>query len=204
MTDLTTEGWTIDETGHPLGTLVDRRTVRYERSYPVSMDRLWRAIVDEKELGRWWIPLPCRLEARLGGRFWFGSERDEVMSGVVIDLEPGRRMLLAFRNGSGAHFGLQPGEDDARLTFTHWLPAGFVPEPIPGAGWAAEWTAQPGGPGSYPPALAACWHGSLYGLAFHLGAPRPARNPSTDAGAPFPVEWYGPYLAEFSDRMPEW
>src|SRR5215212_2837579 len=141
--------WLIEEARHPLGRLVDRRTMRYERLYPAPIESVWDAIVDEEQLGAWWILRPCKLAPKLGGHFWFGDEADEVMSGVVIDFDPGRRIVFAFWNSTGAIFTVEPAGDGTALNYTHWLNASFT---LPQDAKDAEvrrWNYQPGGPGTY-------------------------------------------------------
>jgi RNA polymerase sigma factor (sigma-70 family) len=175
------------------GRLVDRRTIRYDRSYRAGVGAVWDALVGDLDgghpacdeatsrtsaLGAWFIPIPTHLEACVGGRFWFGDESEEVLAGVVIGLVPQRELVLLFRNGSGAMFELAANRDHANLVYTHWMPTGFtLPQDRPDNGVDLSntdnfaWNHQPLGPGSYQPALAACWHGSLLGLAAYLGDP---------------------------------
>ena len=60
MIHRTETSWSIEESRHPLGRMVDRRTMRYERVYPVRVDRVWEAITDEKQLGTWYIGMKSR------------------------------------------------------------------------------------------------------------------------------------------------
>jgi uncharacterized protein YndB with AHSA1/START domain len=196
--------WAIDEARHPLGRMVDRRTMRYERVYPVPVERVWEAISDEKQLGAWYIPLPAELDPTVGGHFWFGDEADTVMSGVVIDLDPGRRIVLAFRNGTGASFTVAPAGGGTSLTYTHWLHPSFE---LPQDGeneWTCQWNYQPGGPGTYQPALAACWHGSLCALDHHLGGQWPEGREREANPAPFPVELFPRYRDLIVTTLPDW
>jgi uncharacterized protein YndB with AHSA1/START domain len=204
MAHPTAVNWLIDASRHPLGRLVDRRTIRYERIYPVSVERLWDALIDEKQLESWYIHLPTRLDRKLGGHFWFGDEADEVMSGVVTDLDPGHRLLLAFRNSTGALFTLEPGGDGTALTYTHWLHAGFTLPQDADDEETRRWNYQPGGPGTYQPALAACWHGSLCALDHHLGGRWPDGPPASRPGGMFPETWYAPYCDLFVSTLPDW
>ena len=226
MPSITPVAWQIDPAAHPLGELVDRRTIRFVRRYPVHCDILWDAIVgqlapgaappwadggDDRRaaLGAWFIPIPTHLEARLGGRFWFGDPDDEVMSGTVVGFDPGRQVLLSNRNGSGQQFQVASSGDESTLVFTHWLPPGFaLPQDRPDDGVDLHrtdnyaWNHQPGGPGSYQPALAACWHGSLYNLGAYLGGTtsdtRAAESDLDDA------DLYTRYCSSFTETMPEW
>ena len=172
MTDTRTRIY--DPTIHPMGRLVDRRTMRWERVFPVDRSELWDAIVDADKLGSWWNPFTCTLDARVGGHFHFSDDPDTDLQGTVIDFEPGRRIVFSFTNGSGAIFDVSAEDRGrARLVYTHWLPAGFALPQDPEDEFAREWNYQPGGPGLYPPQLAAAYHGSLGALDLLLGAAPP-------------------------------
>jgi RNA polymerase sigma factor (sigma-70 family) len=201
------------------GRLVDRRTIRYDRSYPVPVRAVWDAFVGDLDashpacdeatartsaLGAWFIPIPTHFEACVGGRFWFGDETDEVLAGVVIGLVPERELVLLFRNGSGAMFQLAKNGDHTDVAYTHWMPTGFtLPQDRPDSGVDLSntdnfaWNHQPLGPGTYQPALAACWHGSMLGLAAYLGDSDP--RDEFDATA-----LYERYRDEFVASPPVW
>ena len=212
--------WIIDEQRHPVGELVDRRTVRFERRFPVPPSAVWNAIVGElgeeappwarwpsghggAALGAWLVPRPATLEPRVGGRFWFGSEEDDSLSGVVIDLDPERRIVLSFRNGSGIVFGVESAVNETRLVFTHWLPAGWdLSGSTNDSASEVDWNYQVGGPGGYQPGLAACWHGSLCALDEFLGGswPEGVTGPIPN----FPERVFGRYRESFDATEPTW
>jgi uncharacterized protein YndB with AHSA1/START domain len=204
MTHPDAASWLIEESRHPLGRMVDRRTMRYERVYPVPPQRAWEAVTDEKQLAAWFILVPVKFDPTLGGHFSFGDAANPDMSGVVIDLDPGRRTVLAFRNGTGAIFTLASADGGTALTYTHWLHPGFeLPQEGDDEG-ARQWNYQPGGPGTYQPALAACWHGSLCALDHHLGGQWPEGRPMAAAPAPFPVELFPRYCDLVRATLPDW
>ena len=101
-----------------LGSFVERDgrpAVRFERTYPHPVDRVWRAVSDPAELIRW-FPSAVELEPRAGGAVRFsGDPYSEGSSGVVLAWEPPRR--LAFTWGEDElHLELEPaGEGGCRL-----------------------------------------------------------------------------------------
>ena len=50
-----------------LARFIDRFTVEYVRTYPHPIERVWQAITDPAEFGRWFIR--GRLELRAGGEY---------------------------------------------------------------------------------------------------------------------------------------
>lgn len=219
----TASAWTIDAEAHPLGELVDRRTVRYERKLHGPPSVVWEAIVGElgpeeaptwvpegqptAAIGAWFIPVDAHLEPTLGGRFWFGDD-DEVLAGVVVAVDDGREIVMSYRNGSGQIFKITPDGDGTSLTFTHWLPAGFtLPQDRPDTGVDLgrtdnfAWNYQPGGPGSYQPALATAWHGSLLNLEIFIGGSLPEPHVGNE---PWAEDLYARYCERFIETMPVW
>jgi activator of HSP90 ATPase len=66
----------------------------------------------------------ARLEAKVGGRF---EHYDGSLSGVVVDLDPGRRIVLAWRSSgwperhySIAEFDLKPVAGGTKLVFSQY------------------------------------------------------------------------------------
>jgi uncharacterized protein YndB with AHSA1/START domain len=105
--------------------------------------RVWRALTDPADLSRW-MALVASLEPREGGRFRFegsGSTHAEQFGGgqyaegVVVALEPERRLELAYRVPkfeAGSHptlvaWGLTPEGDGTRLELAH---VGFDIDPV--------------------------------------------------------------------------
>jgi uncharacterized protein YndB with AHSA1/START domain len=87
-----TDRTAFDHSQHGLiGKLDDDRVyVAYERQLPHSIDKVWRAITDAKELNRWFPGVT--LEPEQGGKFeiWFGGECEGPahISGNVIEFSP--------------------------------------------------------------------------------------------------------------------
>ena len=187
----------FDPALHPMGELVDRRTMRWERLFPVPQSHVWDAVVNPDKLGSWWNPFTCYLDARVGGRFQFSDDPGTVLQGTIIDFEPDRRIVFSFDNGSGAIFDVAPvDEGSTRFIYTSWMPPGFDLPQDPDDEWAREWNYQPGGPGTYQPMLAAAYHGSICALDLLLGAAPP---PGFTGEAPCKDE----YHALFEGQLPK-
>ncbi len=98
-----------------------RPALRFERSIPHSVERVWRAISDPDEL-RQWFPAAVEYEPRAGAAmtFTFDEPGGSPMEGEVIELEPPR--LFAFDwSGDELRFELEPAGEGCRLLFTHFL-----------------------------------------------------------------------------------
>jgi len=71
-----------------------RPTVRIERRYPHSIDRVWRAVTEPEHLGAW-FPSPVELELRPGGAMRFAAfEEGEGGTGQVVTVEPPHRFVF--------------------------------------------------------------------------------------------------------------
>jgi len=97
-----------------------RPAVRFERTYPHPIDRVWSAISEPDEL-RHWFPSAVEIDGRAGGAVEFSGDPNLVDSrGTVLVYEPPRR--LAFTWGRDElHFELEPDGDGCRLTLTNVL-----------------------------------------------------------------------------------
>lgn len=83
-----------------------RPAVRFERTYPHAVERVWRAVTDESELPRW-FPSVVHYEARVGGRIAFSDDPYAVNTeGAVLVWEPPHRFCFGW------------GDDELRLTLT--------------------------------------------------------------------------------------
>jgi uncharacterized protein YndB with AHSA1/START domain len=107
-----------------LGTYLEqdgRPAVRFERTFPHPVERVWAAITEPGELVRW-FPSAVELEPRAGGSVRFsGDPYAEGSSGVVLAWEPPHR--LAFSWGPDElHFTLEDaGEGGCRLVLVNVL-----------------------------------------------------------------------------------
>ena len=102
-------------------TIGGKPAVRFERRYPHSVDRVWRAVTEPEELGHWFTAT-VEVDLRDGGamRFTFPDGEMEPTDGRVIELDPPRR--FAFRWGEEKlRIELEPDGEGCRLRFTHLL-----------------------------------------------------------------------------------
>jgi uncharacterized protein YndB with AHSA1/START domain len=165
----------------PFGTFVDKHTLRFDIVYPHPAKRVWAAITEPDQVARWFLPL--ELEARVGGRFVMPRDdgRPPRGTGTVAAFEDGRLLELQFEEGE-THFGqgcvvrfeLADRADGCLVSFIHRLSADVTYPQRP--------SAQPGGPGTFPPGTAAGWHGFADGLGRLLhGRPGALYDESDDA-----------------------
>ena len=102
-------------------TIDGKAAVRFERRYPHSVDRVWRAVTEPEELGHW-FPAAVEVDLSEGGamRFTFPGGEMEPTDGRVIALDPPRR--FAFRWGEEElRIELEPDGEGCRLRFTHLI-----------------------------------------------------------------------------------
>src|SRR4051794_30107419 len=85
-----------------LGTYVEldgRPAVRFDRTFPHPVDRVWRAVTEPAELVRW-FPSAVRLEPRVGGTVTFsGDPYSEGSTGTVLAYEPPARPSFTWGPG---------------------------------------------------------------------------------------------------------
>ena len=104
-------------------TLDGRPALRFERHLDHPLERVWRAVTEPAELGRWFVVAEVPWTPREGEEFEAGGE-----SGRITALEPPR--LLAWTWGPERYsFELSPEGDGCVLVFTH------VFNPELGPGW---------------------------------------------------------------------
>jgi uncharacterized protein YndB with AHSA1/START domain len=126
MIDMTDLGTYIEHNGRP--------AVRFVRTYPHPIDRLWSAITDTNELSHW-FPSTVRIELRAGGTVDFsGDPYMDDSKGTVLACDPPRMLAFSW-GGDELHFTLDSvGEGQCRLTFINVLEARNTAARN-GAGW---------------------------------------------------------------------
>ncbi|MDX6285740.1 MAG: hypothetical protein QOG53_1225 [Frankiales bacterium] len=121
-----------------LGTYVEhdgRPAVRFVRTYPHPIERVWAAVTDPDELSHW-FPSRAEIELHIGGTVTFsGDPNTDDTKGTILVCQPPQR--LAFTWGEDElHFELEPvGSGHCRLTLTNVLHEGNT-----AARNAAGWT----------------------------------------------------------------
>jgi uncharacterized protein YndB with AHSA1/START domain len=107
-----------------LGTYVERDgrpAVRFVRTYPHPIERVWAAITELDELRRW-FPSAARIELRAGGLITFsGDPYMEDSTGAVLACDPPRTLAFSW-GGDELHYDLEALADGScRLTFVNVL-----------------------------------------------------------------------------------
>jgi uncharacterized protein YndB with AHSA1/START domain len=149
-----------------LAIFADRLTMRHERIYPHTIERVWEAVSTTEHLDVWLLPA-SQVERRLGGScsFSWGGPVGASMSGTVTIFEP----MTAIRyelDGGYIHFALERIDDETtRLTFIqHFLPGA-------GLGAGGDWPGsdQPAGADTpWRPGFVAGFHAFLDQLGMYL------------------------------------
>lgn len=104
-------------TGDPFFARDGRPTVRIERHYPHSIDKVWRAVTTAEHLAAW-FPAPVEIDLRVGGAMVFSGSTGDAVGGTVEALHPAR--LLAFSWGADRlMFELTPADGGTSLALTH-------------------------------------------------------------------------------------
>jgi uncharacterized protein YndB with AHSA1/START domain len=106
------------------GTYVEhdgRPAVRFVRTYPHSIDRVWAAVTSPDELRRW-FPARVAVDLREGGTITFsGDPHTEDRSGTVLACDPPRRLAFTWADDE-LHFELEPlGDGQCRFTLINVL-----------------------------------------------------------------------------------
>jgi len=111
-------------------------TIRFERHSRHRPARLWRAISESEEVGRW-MARPAQIDLRVGGDYFvdFGAPQGSNLDGVIVRFVPER--LLCFVWGmSVLEWQLEPSDGGCLYRFVHHGqgPPDADTEDIP-AGW---------------------------------------------------------------------
>lgn len=89
-----------------------RPAVRFIRTYPHPVDRVWAAVTTPDELRRW-FPSEVEIDLRAGGMVSFtGDPHAEDRKGAVLACDPPRRLAFTW-GGNELRFELEPAGPDA-------------------------------------------------------------------------------------------
>jgi uncharacterized protein YndB with AHSA1/START domain len=107
-----------------LGTYLEydgRPAVRFERTYPHPIDRVWAAVSTPVGLAGW-FPSKVDIEPRAGGTIAFsGDPNVDDATGVVLAFDPLKRLAFTWGNDE-LHFELEPvGRSTCRLVLINVL-----------------------------------------------------------------------------------
>lgn len=121
-----------------LGTIVDDRTVRFERVLPAPVARVWWFLTDPEGMSGWLTD--GELQPHPGGRLELRWEQGEVERGEVTRWEPERVLEYTWTlsgEPSRVRYELTPHGDGTLLVLTHTR---LQPKSL--AGYAAGWDAH--------------------------------------------------------------
>ena len=147
-----------------LARFIDRWTIEYDRIYPHPIDRVWRAVTDQGEVGRWFFG-PALIDPRVGGAYSLGAPKID-FKGVIAAFQPPRFVRYA-----GPHpgpesyweFRLEEAGAGTRMVFVQRITPGFWTNPH---NWPADPPEHPAGEGNpWRPGTLSGWHGAFD----HLG-----------------------------------
>lgn len=100
-----------------------RPAVRFVRTYPHPVERVWAAVTEPDELSRW-FPARAEIDLYAGGSVTFtGDPYTEDRKGTVLACDPPRRLAFTW-GGDELRFELEPagpGADHCRLTLINLL-----------------------------------------------------------------------------------
>jgi uncharacterized protein YndB with AHSA1/START domain len=100
-----------------------RYRLRFERLLAAAPDRVWAALTDPAELGRWFGP--AEVELREGGTITLYESQDEPFStGQITELDPGRVLEHTSDVHGLMRWELEPREEGTRLVFVATTPMG--------------------------------------------------------------------------------
>jgi uncharacterized protein YndB with AHSA1/START domain len=154
------------DTGERLG----RDGLRFERRFAAPPERVWKALVTPEGLGAW-LGDAVTLEPRAGGALVIRFNEEDRMNGTILEFEPQRRLVLAWREDSnGTASGHATREDDESIVTFELAPAGD-------GGTAFAFTHRYIRPGDPMIGFGAGWHSHLDALGAYLaGGESPDRT----------------------------
>jgi uncharacterized protein YndB with AHSA1/START domain len=119
--------------GPPMATVREQVSFEWERMHFQSPERVWECLTDPKEL-EGWMGSPTAIDLRVGGAVRFFEGHDPV-DGVIVLLEPGRRIAYSFNGLSVVEWEVQRAERGTR----YWLRQHGMNPADQAAGRAAGW-----------------------------------------------------------------
>ena len=100
-----------------------RPAVRFQRSCPCAMERVWAAVTEPEELSHW-FPSTVTIELWAGGKITFSDDPHlEPTTGAILLFDPPRRLAFSWYVDE-LHFELESvGDTDCQLTLINVLEA---------------------------------------------------------------------------------
>jgi uncharacterized protein YndB with AHSA1/START domain len=131
------------------GLLIEPATLKIQRLLPGPIERVW-AYLTESDLRRQWLAAG-RMEMRAGAPFEFVWRNDELtdpsgqrppgfsdehrMQSRIVELDPPRKLVIAWGTDGEVSFELDPKADDVLLTVVHRRLPDRATKLNVGAGW---------------------------------------------------------------------
>jgi uncharacterized protein YndB with AHSA1/START domain len=123
----------LDVMGPPMAEPSAQWSLTWERMHHVSPERVWECLTDPKELEAW-MGYRVTRDLRLGGEIAFHFADEDVVRGVIVDLEEGRRIAFTFGGPTVVEWRVEAAEHGSRYRLTQY----GMPE-ARAAGWGAGW-----------------------------------------------------------------
>ena len=122
------------ETNDSIATVETLYRLDWDRTYPQSLEQVWKAISDPEEITAW-MKFPTRLEPRIGGAIHIDFSSQGSLEGTVCNFEPPHLLIYTW----GDSLLNRKLEADATGTKLHCSHVGVRPELLSGlgAGWHA-------------------------------------------------------------------
>lgn len=99
-----------------------RPAVRFERTYPHPIERVWAAVSEPEQLAAW-FPSSVHLEAREGGTIEFSDDPNlEPSKGIILAYDPPHQLAFTW-GGDELHLELTASAGGCTLTLTNVLEA---------------------------------------------------------------------------------
>lgn len=133
-----------------LGVVTPCWTIEFERRSRHPASRVWKAITDPEQLGRW-MRYPATVDLRVGGSWFLDFSPEAPLDGVIVRMEPERNLACVWGR-SVLEWTLRPEDDGCTFWFVHH-------------GQALRLTPEEEG-------LASGWHSFVDGLEAHLDGRR--------------------------------
>jgi uncharacterized protein YndB with AHSA1/START domain len=124
------DAWTKHD---PYGALIEPATLKIQRVLPGPIERIWAYLIDG-ELRRKWLAAGV-MDMKIGAPFEFVWRNDELndppsarpadfpeehrMQSRITELDPPRKLSIAWKNSGDVTFQLEPKGEDVLLTLIH-------------------------------------------------------------------------------------
>ena len=125
----------LDVMGPPMAEPKQQWSMTWERMHFVSPTRVWECLTQPKELEAWMGCGTIEIDLRLGGEVGFFMDSEHPERGVIVALEPERRIAYTWGDSLAVvEWRLEPAAHGTRYWLTkHGMPAHRA------AGWGAGW-----------------------------------------------------------------